>query len=110
MKASSLMAKGRAPARQADMVAHAQAMQGLSTYLLDMFPAGTGPDVVAETEALAEVWTDWTGFQARAQDFATESQALVTTAQGGDVAAFGAQLGKVGATCGACHDSYRKGD
>lgn len=110
MKALSMMVKGRAPVRTTDLVAHSQALHGASSYLVDMFPEGTGPDVVSETEALAGIWSDWEGFKAKAADFGVQSSLLIEVAETGDIDAFKIQFGEVGATCGGCHDHYRKGD
>lgn len=110
MKALSMIVKGQVEARPKDMVAHATALNQVSLIIPDLFPDGTGPDVVPDTEALSTIWTDRAGFDAAAATFQTESAALVQVAGSGDLDAFKAQFGKVGQSCGGCHDGYRKDD
>ena len=107
MKAMGLMVKGKVPANKDDLVAHATALHQTSLTVPHLFPAGTGPDVVPETESLPKIWQDWAGFEAKAKALQDESAKLVAVAQGGDVVAFKAQFGAVGKTCGGCHDAYR---
>lgn len=105
MKASSMIAKGQA-ARPQDMLGHAQALQAMSVDLAALFPAGTGPDKL-ETDSKAEVWTKPDEFKKAIEAYAAETAKLVDVARGGDVKAFGEQLGAVGRTCGGCHDTFR---
>ena len=69
-----------------------------------MFPAGSdsGP-----TRALPAVWSDRAGFDRAAANMVTALGALRTAAASGDVAATTAAFGQAGATCGACHRTYR---
>lgn len=108
MKSLSFFAKGSLQPRTTDLVAHATSIHQMSLIIPELFPAGSGPDVVAETEALATIWSDPAGFAAANETFKTESAALVEIAKGGDIEAFKGQLNKVGASCGGCHDGYRK--
>ena len=66
--------------------------------------------MVPSTEALPAIWTDADGFAAAVQALQTESAALIEAANGDDFDAFKAQFGKVGGTCGGCHDGYRLDD
>ena len=109
MKLSSMIVQGKIDA-PADMLLHAQALHGAAKSLPNLFPAGTGPDAFPKTEALPAIWEDAAGFQAAIDAFDAESAKLVELAQAGDVAGFKAQFPKVGATCGGCHDSFRKDD
>lgn len=109
MKAMGMVVKGKVD-RPQDLLGHAIALQEASAHLEEWFPAGTGPDVVEETEALPEVWSDPEGFQAAAASFHEATAKLVEVARTNDPAAFAEQFGKVGAACGACHDKYRKDD
>ena len=54
-------------------------------------------------------WTDGRDAPALAKlaDLQRQSQALATTAKGGDEAATKAQFMKVAGACKACHDVYR---
>lgn len=56
-----------------------------------------------ETEAKAEIWTNW-------DDFVGKAGALKAAAEGMDVAsaeAIGAGMGTVGGACKDCHTTYR---
>lgn len=59
------------------------------------------------SRARPTVWTDRTGFKAKAADFATATKALAAAAAAEDKAAFDAALASVGASCKGCHDSYQ---
>jgi cytochrome c556 len=72
-----------------------------------MFPAGTN---LPNSHALPAVWSDRTGFEAKAAAYAAAAQAMADAAQSGDRAAFLTRWLAVRATCGACHDSYKSAD
>lgn len=110
MKALSFFVKGKLDPRSDDLVAHATSMYQLSQTLPHLFPQGTGPDVLPDTEALPDIWSDPDGFAARIQALQAETEALIQVAGGDDFDAFKAQFGKVGASCGGCHDGYRLDD
>lgn len=60
-----------------------------------------------ETRAKSNIWTEKEKLGKIAMDFNKEANELAKVAANGDAAAVGAQLGKLGATCKACHDDYR---
>lgn len=72
-----------------------------------MFPAGTGPEAGVPTRAKPEVWSDRTGFEARAADYAAAADRLAELAGGEDDAAFSAQWTVVRQSCNACHTAYK---
>lgn len=72
------------------------------------FPEGTAKGV-GKSEALPAIWQNRADFDKKLAAFQAESKNFATIAAGGDKAAIGKQLGVVGGTCKACHDSY-KGD
>ena len=74
-----------------------------------MFPAGSGPEAGVPSNARAEIWSDRTGFEARAADYAAAADRLAELAAGDDAAAFAGQWTAVRATCQACHDGYKAG-
>ncbi len=110
MRSLGMMVKGEVAATPADMAAHAVSLHATGEIVHSLFPAGTGPDAIPETEALAVIWTDAEGFAAKVQTFETETAKLAELAQAGDVAGFKGQFGKVGRSCGGCHDGFRKDD
>ncbi len=66
------------------------------------FPAGSTSE-----GAKAEIWQDFADFTAKAAAFSQASQELVATAAGGDAGRIAHAAKAVGATCKACHQSYR---
>lgn len=72
-----------------------------------LYVPGTSSEDVEGAEALPKIWEDFAGVQAKGADFvaaAMEMQAVAGTGK----AEMGAALGKLGGTCKACHDTYRK--
>ena len=86
-----------------DVVAHAKAIAEASQHLPQQFPAGSGPESGAKTDAKPEIWSDAAGFAAAAKALQDESAKLVALAEGGDTAGVKAQAGAVGQSCGGCH-------
>ena len=60
-----------------------------------------------ETRAKSNIWTEKEKLGKIAMDFNKEANELAKVAANGDAAAVGAQLGKLGGTCKACHDDFR---
>lgn len=107
MKLSGMVLKGKA-GKASDLLAYATAIHATSLNIsMDMFPVGSGPDVVAKTRALPKIWEDPKGFDKAAKALQTESAKLVEVAKKADLEAYGAQFRNVGKSCGGCHDSYR---
>jgi cytochrome c556 len=71
------------------------------------FPKGTGPEV-GKTGAKPEIWQKPSDFAARVRDFQSASRALHQAAVRGRMAEVKASYGRLGGTCKACHDTYRK--
>jgi cytochrome c556 len=87
--------------------AHARGINDMSKLITQLFPAGTDNGAYQDTRALPDIWADKAKFDAAAQALQDESAKLVEVAQGGDVAAIGAQLQNVGKACGGCHKPFR---
>ena len=87
---------------------NAHAINELSKVITSVFPKGTSKDAGFETRALPKIWQDWAGFEAAAKKLGEESAKLAKVAEGGDVAAIGAQFENVGKACGGCHKPYRE--
>ncbi len=90
-----------------DVAAHARAIHEMSKLLPGLFPEGTGRDNYPETRALPELWNDLAKFEASAKDLQVQSAKLAEVAEGGDLAAIGAQLKNLGKACGSCHKPFR---
>jgi cytochrome c556 len=111
MGALAAMAKGEAPYDATAAAAHARDLRALSGYALpELFVAGSAkPERSGKTRALPEIWADKADFEAKFGDFVSAVSAFQSQAGAGQ-AALGPALGKVGATCKACHDAYRAKD
>jgi cytochrome c556 len=88
---------------------NAAIIAALAPQIPSWFPAGTGPSA-GKTEALPAIWEKPADFKAAANRLATESAKLKTLADAGDLAGAGAQVKAVGASCGGCHDNFKKKD
>lgn len=82
-------------------------MANLAAKSGNWFPKGTGPDV-GKTGAKPDIWQKPADFAAKVRDFQAASNALRQAAASGNMAAVKASYGKLGGTCKACHDPYRK--
>lgn len=111
MGALAAMAKGEAPYDATAAEAHARDLGALSGYAYpELFvPGSAKPERPGKTRALPEIWADKADFDAKFGDFVSAISALQSQAGAGQ-AALGPALGKVGATCKACHDAYRAKD
>ncbi len=90
-----------------DVAAHARGIHEMSKLLPGLFPEGTGRDNYPETRALPALWNDRAKFEASAKDLQVQSAKLAAVAEGGDLAAIGAQLENLGKACGSCHKPFR---
>ena len=60
-----------------------------------------------DTKALPAIWADFDGFKA-ANDKYAAAVAAAAAAAPQDLAAFQAAFGPVGASCGSCHEPFRR--
>ncbi len=72
------------------------------------FPAGSGPAPGLKTAAKAEIWAQPEKFAAARDTFVAEAAKFQMIAKTGDAAAIRAEVPKLGATCGGCHDTFRE--
>ncbi|MEX0627767.1 MAG: cytochrome c [Cucumibacter sp.] len=75
-----------------------------ATLLKLLFPEGAN---TGESNALANIWTDWDNFIAILDKYETDARAMIAAAEAGDNAAYLAALQAVGGDCGTCHTTYR---
>jgi cytochrome c556 len=94
----------------ADRVAtNAERLLALSKMLSDAFAADTrGNDVT--TEALDVIWEQPEDFAAKIQANIDAAGALVDASTTGDEGAMKEAIGRLGSTCGSCHDDFRVDD
>lgn len=67
-----------------------------------------GSDMVPNTKAKPEIWTDQAKFKQYADALNTEVGKLIAASKGTDVAAIRTAFGSVGQACKACHDTFRR--
>lgn len=73
------------------------------------FPAGSGPEA-GKTHAKAIIWQQRPDFDSKMAAFGAAAKAFQAAAAGGDLNTIKAAHGRLGQTCGACHDVYRSKD
>ncbi|HEX8055763.1 MAG TPA: cytochrome c [Novosphingobium sp.] len=71
------------------------------------FPRGSGPETRLKTAAKPEIWTQAPRFQAAQNAFIAKSGEFQAAVGSGNVATMRAKARELGATCKACHDSFR---
>jgi cytochrome c556 len=57
--------------------------------------------------AKPEIWSDWTGFSAKIDEFQGATAALATALKSADPAAWSSAVQAVGLSCASCHRPYR---
>jgi cytochrome c556 len=95
--------KGQVPFDAAAVKANVAVIQTLSTLPWTAFVAGTH----TSSSAKPEIWSDAAGFKAAHQKFEAAVVQLSGAADSGDLNKLRSASGEVGASCKACHDSYR---
>lgn len=103
MEAIQAVVQARRP--NADAVAPARAIAEHAPRIKQQFPPGS--DQGAQTRALPTIWSDRSGFEGRADAFATQARALLAAAEGSDQAVLARAFEATGGTCGACHRPHR---
>ncbi|MEI2418021.1 cytochrome c [Orrella sp. JC864] len=97
------VAKGQAPYDAEQIKANVQLLQTLAALPWGAFGPGTEGG-----GARAEVWSDEQGFLKAQQRFVQSVDKLAQAAATGELVNVRAAFGDVGASCKACHDSYRQ--
>lgn len=95
--------KGQAPYDAAAIKANVELLKTLSVLPWAGFVEGSQ----AGTGAKSEVWSDAAGFKAAQSKFEGAVDKLAVAANSGDLDRVRVAFGDVGASCKACHDSYR---
>ena len=107
MTAMSLIAKHEMTPGGDRLIMHATTAASFSRGVAKLFPVSTRN---VRSSALPKIWSSGSDFDARAKKLETETVKLESLARSGMSNAFAKQLEVVGATCKACHDSYRQQD
>lgn len=87
-----------------------ETLQSRSSFLLNWFPKGSGPESGVKTYALPAVWQKGDDFIRLGKAMQAETAKLAQVAAGKDAAALKAQVFATGKACKACHDNYRSPD
>lgn len=77
-----------------------------SIHQTGLWPEGSDNMALDTTRALPLIAEDFAGFEAKWKDLNTAAVALQAVASNG-MAEMGPMIGPVGATCQACHETYR---
>ena len=95
--------KGQVAFDAAAVKANVAVIQTLSTLPWTAFATGTQ----GSSAAKPDIWSDAPGFKAAQQKFEATVVQLSAAADSGDLNKLRSAAGDVGASCKACHDSYR---
>lgn len=101
------MAKGKIPMDVAKIEKNSERLVQLSKMISDYFVVDTRKFNV-DTEALDKIWQDKASFEQKISDFTDAANNLNMLAKKGDTSALKAAIGKVGQSCGSCHDDFKK--
>ncbi|MEM1402728.1 MAG: cytochrome c [Pseudomonadota bacterium] len=85
----------------------AEAIAERSKLIADWFPAGTGIDDGADTDALNYIWKNAEKFARLTADIEIEAEGLVAAARSGDVELIASAIESTRGACSACHKSFR---
>lgn len=88
----------------------ADTVQSRSSYLLNWFPKGSGPEAGAKTYALPIIWQKQDDFTRLGKTAAAEASKLKDVVAKRNLDAANAQYIVLGKACKACHDTYRSPD
>lgn len=103
MKVIGSMAKGEIVF---DAATANEALIEIAAQSAQISPMFETPAQDPKSEALPVIWENWDGFTARASETEKVVEALAGTIQ--TKADLGPALGQIGASCKACHSTYRK--
>ena len=104
------MADGDIPVDEAEFVRSANDLVAATAMLDDAFPEGTDSrSLPGASNALPDIWSDWTDFVERRTTLQTAAQTVADQARnGGFRAARESASELIGPACGSCHRSYRR--
>jgi cytochrome c556 len=99
------MASGRVPFDAKVAAENADLVATLAKLPWAAFPEGTDK---GDTRAKPEIWKDAAKFKEDADKFQAEALKLQAAAKTGNLDAIKTAFGATGASCKACHDTFRK--
>lgn len=89
---------------EANLELHGTALEGLLADIPALFPEGSAH---AESDARAEIWSEWDTFTDRAAHTGERARAFGEATRQGDQMAMIQAFQALGESCGACHEDYR---
>jgi cytochrome c556 len=92
------------------ILSDADTLQSRSSFLLNWFPKGSGPESGIKTYALPALWQKPDDFTKLGKAMMAETAKLKQVAAAKDAGTLKAEVITVGKSCKACHDSYRSPD
>jgi len=104
------MADGDIPVDEAEFVRSANDLAAAAAMLEDAFPEGTDSrSLPGASNALPDIWSDWTDFVERRTRLQTAAQTVANQARSGGFAAARETASElIGPACGSCHRPYRR--
>jgi cytochrome c556 len=102
--------KKRNPDWDAIILPNADTLQSRSSFLLNWFPKGSGPESGVKTYALPALWQKPDDFTKLGKAMMAETAKLKQVAATKNADALRAEVVAVGKNCKACHDNYRSPD
>ncbi len=105
MKLNGMTLRAAGSATGDDAVAAAQTFVDNFTMLETLWPEDSQG---GESDALPAVWEDHDAFMMAMSNASAAAGTVLSAAQSGDMAAYGAALKGLGATCGGCHKTFKQ--
>ena len=107
MRTLKFYTAGRGSAEDAAKAASAIAKTAAA--IPSLFPAGTGMDVLSDSESKPEIWQQWDAFTKAAKALEDKAAVLAAAAAAGDKDKIGAAFADMGRSgCGGCHQVFRQ--
>lgn len=105
MKQVARQLRSSQPPDAAQVQSAGQILAGLAQSLPEHFPKGSN---APPSDALPDIWTDWSGFTAIAGNLQAASQRLTEAAAGnGAKSALSGAFAGMTEACAACHEQFR---
>lgn len=100
------MARGKAPINEEVIATNSLRLEQLGLMISDYFEADTRGAGV-KSGALDKIWDNKDDFNSKANDLVVASKNLQKVVANKETGEYRKAIGKVGATCKACHDDYK---
>jgi cytochrome c556 len=105
MGSIAMIAKGEVSYDSQNIENHADGIALMATLITTAFKENVGD--AADTTAKPDIWSNWSQFEAKAQDLFDKANDLSEAAASGDQTRIATAVGATGKACGGCHDQFR---